>query len=122
MNKKILIIEDEPEQIEVLKIRLEANNFEVISALDGEEGLAKANKEKPDLILLDIVMPKINGYEVCKHIKQNPEMKNIPIIVISAIGAKDFEERCLDAGAEECIRKPYDSADVVTRIKKHLKV
>ena len=79
-KKKILLIEDEPYQVMMVKFRLEANNYDFISACDGEEGLKKACEEKPDLILLDLFMPIIDGYEVCQRLKKNPKTKNIPII------------------------------------------
>ena len=115
--KKILFIEDEFDQIRMLKIRLEASGFEFISAMDGEEGLWKAQREKPDLILLDIVIPKLDGYEVCKRLKQSPDTKNIPIIILSASGLKDVEESCLTIGADDFVRKPYNSEGLVSKIK-----
>ena len=120
-KKKILIIEDEPDQIMVLKERLEANGYDSVSALDGNEGLMKILLEKPDLILLDIIMPGMDGYEVCNRIRQAPGTKNIPVIVISAAGAKELEKNCFAVGANECIRKPYEAADLLLKIKALLK-
>ena len=116
-KKKILLIEDEPYQVMMVKFRLEANNFDFVSAGDGEEGLQKAYEEKPDLILLDLVMPKMGGYEVCRRLKKNPETKNIPIILFTASAGNDIIEKCPACGADDYIIKPFDSADLVAKIK-----
>jgi CheY-like chemotaxis protein len=120
-SKKILFIEDEPDQIMVVKIRLEADGFEFISATNGEDGLKEAQSEKPDLILLDIIMPKMDGYEVCKRLKADPKTKAIPVIVITAVATKDLEQKCVGVGADDLIRKPYESADLVAKIKSFFK-
>lgn len=117
MSKKILFIEDEPDQIMMVSMRLEANGYQIISANNGEEGLKLAQKEKPDLVLLDLVMPKMDGSEVCRHLKQDAETKKIPIIIITASGVKNLEEKCLKSGAEDVIRKPFESADLVAKIR-----
>lgn len=120
MGKKILFIEDEPDQIMMIKMRLEANNYEFVSAPDGEEGLKKAFEIKPDLVLLDLVMPKMDGYEVCRRLKKDPETSNIPILLITASGARDIEEKCIEAGANACIKKPCESKELLAKIKKLL--
>lgn len=117
MTTKILLIEDEPDQVFMLQTRLEASGFEVASAQDGEEGLQKIRSEKPDVILLDIVMPKKDGLEVCLAVKGDAELKSIPIIMLTAAGLKDLEKKCLDAGADCCIRKPYESSELISSIK-----
>ena len=117
MAKKILLVEDEPDQIAMLKVRLEANGYEFMSAMDGEEGLKKVNEEKPDLVLLDIIMPKMDGIEVCKRLKKDSNTKSIPVIVITAAGIKDAEQKSREVGADDYIKKPYDAADLVLKIK-----
>lgn len=119
-KKKILFIEDEPDQILVIKARLEANGFEVESAMDGEEGLKKVYEIKPDLILLDLIMPKMNGFEVCRRLKSDDATKNIPVLIITAAGMKDLEEQCRINRSDGLIRKPYDSAEFVAKVKKML--
>ena len=121
MAKKILLIEDEPDQRMMVEIRLEAAGYEIIAAADGEEGLKKAYEGKPDLILLDIVMPKMDGYEVCKCLKENQDTRDIPIITITASGERELGEKCLAAGAEDVIGKPYDPKELVAKIKALLK-
>lgn len=121
-KKKILLIEDEPNQVMMIKFRLEANNFDFISACDGEEGLKKASEEKPDLILLDLILPTIDGYEVCRRLKQSPD-KNIPIIILTAstahIGA-ELMKKCLSCGADDYIIKPFEPAELLAKIKAQL--
>lgn len=121
MAKKILIIEDEADQVMMLQERLEASGYKMMSAMDGETGLKKAIEEKPDLILLDVIMPVINGYDVCKRLKANIKTKSIPIVILTASGEEELENKCLDAGAEYCLFKPYDSQFLLKKIKDILK-
>ncbi len=118
--KKILFVEDEPEQVMVISMRLEANGYIVISAQDGEEGLKKVFSEKPDLVLLDLVMPKMHGYEVARKIKLNDETKNLPIIVLTASGEMGHEEKCKQIGINEVLDKPYESEELLKIIKKYI--
>jgi len=115
-KKKILLIEDEPYQVMMVKFRLEANNFDFISACNGEEGLKKSYEEKPDLILLDLFMPIIDGYEVCRRLRRNPKTKNIPIILFTASAGPDIREKYSDYGANDYIIKPFESAELVAKI------
>jgi len=121
MAKKILFIEDEPDQIAMVGMRLEAVGYEMLSASDGKEGLKKVSEEKPDLILLDMIMPKMDGLEVCRRLKETPDTAGIPVIVITATGEKDAEKRCRDCGAEDFVKKPYESKNLVAKIEALLK-
>jgi len=121
MLKKILLVEDEADLIEVLKMRLESSGYEFISAMDGSQGIKKALEEKPDLILLDVIMPNMDGFEVCKRLKADSQTKNIPIILLTAAGLKDIEDKARACGADLSARKPYDSADLLVKIKALLK-
>jgi two-component system, OmpR family, alkaline phosphatase synthesis response regulator PhoP len=116
-RKKILFIEDEPDQIMMVRLRLEKNGYEIFAAQEGREGLDKAIELCPDLVLLDIVVPGLDGFEICKRLKKNPRTQKIPIIVTTAAGQDDIEQLCLLLGAEDCVRKPYDSSDLVNKIK-----
>ncbi|OGX10704.1 MAG: hypothetical protein A2351_06145 [Omnitrophica bacterium RIFOXYB12_FULL_50_7] len=119
-KKKILFIEDEPDQIVMISLRLEKNGYEVVSSMDGVEGLKMAVSEKPDLILLDVIMPGIDGFEVCRRLRKDPATKHIPIISTTAAGADDVEHQCITVGADDCVRKPYDSMDLLTKIQRLL--
>ena len=115
-KNKILLIEDEPDQIEMIKMRLEANGFVVIFAQDGSDGLKKAAEEKPDLIILDIIMPYMDGFQVCKALQQEESTKSIPILILTASGRKDVEDKCIDCGARCVLKKPYDSKELIFKI------
>ncbi len=119
-RKKILIIEDEPDQILMLRIRLEGNDFEVVSAPDGDEGLKTVQKENPDLIILDLIMPKMDGLDVCRNLKGNTKTSKTPIIVMTASGEDSLEEKSRSSGSDCFMRKPYDSKDLVEKIKELL--
>lgn len=119
MKKKILIIEDEEELIKGLKLNLVFEGYDVIWALDGEEGLNKALEEKPDLILLDIMLPQKNGLEVCRELRgQNV---TIPIIMLTAKGEEVDKVVGLEIGADDYITKPFGVKELLARVKAHLR-
>jgi DNA-binding response OmpR family regulator len=112
--KKILIIEDEKNMIEGLKFNLEARDYTVIAAFDGETGLMKASEERPDLVILDLMLPGINGYEVCKRLKEKkPEL---PIIMLTAKSQESDIVTGLELGADDYITKPFSILEVLARI------
>ena len=119
--KKILIIDDDPEVIKVLKLQLEKGGYEVVDALDGDAGLIKVNEGKPDLVLLDIMMPKMDGYNVCEKIKDNPSIKNIPVIMLTAKNMGDDVELALEKKADWYIAKPYDIKYLLKKIDELIK-
>lgn len=118
MGKKVLCIEDESDQILMIQTRLEANGFEFFYALSGEEGLKKAQEIKPDVILLDIIMPKMDGFEVLKKIREDDNLKNTPVIMVTAKGMKHLEHECEKLGASSVLKKPYESESLVNEVKK----
>lgn len=120
MPKKILVIDDESELVKAITIRFKASGYEVISASDGEKGVDKAKSFKVDLILLDIIMPRMDGYEVCKTLKTDPKTKDIPIVIFTAAGQRDLEERCMAAGAAAVIKKPFETTDLLELVNKFL--
>jgi CheY-like chemotaxis protein len=117
-KKKILFIEDEKELVMLMKTRLEAGGYEMIFALDGEEGLRRVRKDKPDIILLDLLIPNIDGLTLCKRLKADIETKDIPVIVVTASGGKKLPERCSDAGADDYILKPFEAKELLDKIAK----
>jgi CheY-like chemotaxis protein len=119
-KKRILFVEDEPDQVMMISLRLAKNGYEVISSTDGEEGLKKAVAEQPDLILLDVIMPGIDGLEVCRRLKKDPATRHIPVISTTAAGVDDIEHQCFAAGADDCVRKPYDSSELLAKIQRFL--
>jgi two-component system cell cycle response regulator len=119
--KKILIIDDYPDNVFLLQDRLEREEFEVIKAYHGETGIQKAIEEKPDLILLDIMMPDISGFDVCKILTTNPETKLIPIILLTALTEADSLKQGLLAGAFDYIKKPFNRTELIARINSALR-
>jgi serine phosphatase RsbU (regulator of sigma subunit) len=118
----ILIVDDNPANVEILQMRLAANNYEIITAADGEEGLAMARAKQPDLILLDIMMPKMDGIEVCRHIRADSALPFIPIIMVTAKADSKDVVAGLEAGGDEYLTKPVDHAALVARVKSMLRI
>lgn len=120
-KKKILIVDDEKDIVETIKVRLEGNNYEVIAAYDGEEGLEKARTVNPDLIILDVMMPKVGGFRVCDDLKLDPKYKKIPIIILTAKTQEKDEEFGHEVGANAYITKPFESDELLAKIEELLK-
>ena len=118
--KKILIVDDEKDIVETISFMLKAKGFDCICAYDGEAGLALAKSEKPDLIILDVMMPKINGYKICRLLKFDNNYKNIPIIMITARSQDEDKIIGEETGADEYITKPFEFSDVLDKINKYL--
>ena len=118
----ILIVDDNPTNVDILQARLAANNYEIITAADGEEGLAMARDEQPDLILLDIMMPKMDGIEVCRHVRADATMPFMPIIMVTAKADSKDVVAGLEAGGDEYLTKPVDHAALVARVKSMLRI
>jgi len=107
-KKKILIIDDDMELVKMLRLRLEASGYEVISAFDGYLGVSKAHEERPDLIILDIMMPTGDGFSVHERLKLSTHTCNIPIVYLTGKGGSEDEERAIKLGAKHFLKKPYD--------------
>jgi CheY-like chemotaxis protein len=118
--KKILYIEDQPAQRDTITEMLALGGFEVAAAEDGLAGIDKAFTWHPDLILMDLRMPRLDGYEAIKKLRSNEAMENIPIIVLSAQATGDFREKALEAGANAFVPKPIDLRQLVTTIRRFL--
>ena len=117
MGKKILVVDDEPEVTRILKTRLEAAGYEVMTALTGEECLLQAKKGRPDLVILDILMPGIDGIEAAAQLKQNPLTRGIPIFFLTCLKTKQDEHRSRKAGEYTIFAKPFDPEELMTKIK-----
>ena len=113
----ILAVDDMPENLEILRVRLEANGYEVTTAADGEEGLAAARRLVPDLILLDIMMPKMSGFEVCKRIKSDPKTRDITVIMVTALNETGDVERAAECGTDDYLSKPIDRRALVEQVR-----
>ena len=116
--KKILLIEDEEILAELLQKKLTSQGYEVSLAKDGQEGWQKINQEKPDLILLDVIMPKMGGFEVLKKMREKPELANIPVVIISNSGQPVEIDRAKELGAKDwLIKTQFDPQEVIKKVK-----
>lgn len=114
---KILIAEDERDIRELVAFSLQFGGFEVVQAANGAEAVERAPVEKPDLILMDVRMPKMTGYEACRALKAMPDMRHIPVVFLSAKGQESEIQTGLEAGAEEYILKPFAPDELVKQVK-----
>jgi two-component system alkaline phosphatase synthesis response regulator PhoP len=117
---RILVVDDEIYIVHILDFSLGMEGYEVVTALDGEEALRKVEECKPDLVVLDIMMPKMDGYETCKALKSSDETKDIPVILLSAKGRNVDMQTGYDVGADDYITKPFSPRKLVDRINSML--
>ncbi len=114
---KILIAEDERDIRDLVAFTLRFAGYEVVTATNGEEAITNAGETNPDLILMDVRMPRMTGYEACKVMKASPDLKDIPIVFLTARGQESEIQRGLDAGAEEYLLKPFAPDQLTARVK-----
>lgn len=117
----VLVVEDEGAQREVLQYNLEAEGFEVVVADNGEDALLLVQEELPDLLVLDWMLPKVSGIEVCRQVKADPATRGIPIIMLSARGEENDRVRGLETGADDYVVKPYSVVELMARLRTQLR-
>jgi len=122
MAKKILLVDDDPDFLEAVSLILKPKKFDVVTAYDGIEGLKKAKSEKPDLIVLDVMMPEKDGYAVCKELKSSPQMSHIPVLLLTAVAShvpttRYTQEMGLETEADDYLDKPVEPEVLVKRIE-----
>ncbi|MFC1735813.1 response regulator transcription factor [Candidatus Hydrogenedentota bacterium] len=117
---KILVVDDEDDVVEFISRNLVMENYEVLTAYDGLGALASASEDEPDLILLDIMMPIMNGYEVCVQIKKDPELQHIRIVLVSSAYSTSSVMQGREAGADGYLSKPFTPAELIAQVEKHL--
>lgn len=120
-NKKILIVDDEQDIVDSLQFVLEASGFDCFCAYNGEDGLRMAREVLPDLIILDVMMPKINGYKICRLLKYDNKYKNIPILMVTARSQEEDKLIGEETGVDEYITKPFELDDIVKKVEGYLK-
>lgn len=121
LTKKILVVDDNQDSRELVVKILKNKGYQMIEAIDGEDALQKANTERPDLILMDISIPKMDGYEVTRKLKGQEEFKEIPIIALTAHAMKGDREKALGAGCDGYIPKPINIRELPDQIKRYMK-
>ena len=114
---KILLVDDEPSIVKMVGKRLEIEGYQVVVAMDGEEALAKVETEMPNLIILDFMLPKMNGYEVCSTLKKNPKFQLIPILLFTAKAMESGEKLEAACGANGYVRKPFRAQELLEKIR-----
>ncbi len=117
VRAKILIVDDEPEAVELIEFNLKQNGFEVLTASDGAEALKKARSALPSLILLDLMLPEVDGLEVCKMLRRDPDTAAIPVVMVTAKAAEIDRILGLELGADDYVTKPFSPRELVLRIK-----
>ena len=117
MKPRILLVEDEPPIVTLLRYNLEREGFEVVEANDGEEALLLATERKPDLVLLDWMLPQLSGIEVCRRLRRNADTRAVPIIMLTARGEEGDRIRGLESGADDYITKPFSPREVIARLR-----
>jgi DNA-binding response OmpR family regulator len=119
-KKKILVVDDEVDLVKTIQFSLELEGYEVLVSYNGEDALAQARNEKPDLILLDIMLPKLDGYKVCRFLKFDEQYKHLPILMMTAKTQEKDKLIGKETGADEYITKPFDMEELIGKIKTYL--
>ena len=121
MNKRILVVEDHEDNRQILRILLAGAGFDMLEAWDGEAALTSAASERPDLILMDIQLPGLNGYEVTRRLKADPALSKIPVIAITSYALSGDEGKAHAAGCEGYVAKPYSPRQLLAKIREYIK-
>jgi len=120
MPKKVLIVDDEPGIIVALQFLMEQSGYATMVGFSGEEAMEAVAKHHPDLMLLDIMLPVVDGFEVCQRVRENPNWNNIRIVLVTALGNEANVTKGLDLGADAYVTKPFSNADLVAKVKELL--
>ena len=120
-KKKIMIVDDEIEFVEMITMRFRASGYEVMASHDGEGVIEKIRTEKPDLVLLDIMLPNVDGYIICSAIKKDAEFKKIPVILLTAKDTTSEADKLQEAGADYCMIKPFEPKELLDKIRELIK-
>jgi len=120
LGQKILVVDDEPNIVQSLAFVFNREGFDVATAGDGVQAMSMIRDSKPNLLILDIMMPNKNGYEVCQEIKSDPELKDIQVLMLSSISNENSRRHAMSQGADDYINKPFSPMQVVTRVKELL--
>ena len=120
MSHRVLVVDDDPVIVRLLEVNFEMEGFQVISAVDGMDGVERCRAEQPDIVVSDVMMPKLNGLELCVAIKADETTKHIPVVLLSAKAQVSDIRAGLDAGADDYVTKPFEPLDLIDRVNKLL--
>ena len=121
-GSKVLVVDDNPQNTELVSAYLETLPVEVATAIDGVEAMAQAERFRPDVVLLDVMMPRMSGFEVCQKIKQNPDLRDTVVIMVTALHEVGDFERAVECGCDDFLTKPVNKLELVTRVRSLLRV
>jgi CheY-like chemotaxis protein len=121
-NSKVLVVDDNPQNLELLVTYMDSLGCKIVTAVDGLDALERVRQEGPDLILLDIMMPRMSGFEVCRKLKSDPQTRDIPIVMVTALNELGDIERGVESGTDDFITKPVNRLELTTRVKSLLRV
>lgn len=121
MGKRVLIVEDDEDNRKIVTKILSLDGYEVAEAVDGEEGLEKVRTWKPDLILMDLALPRLDGWEATRQLKADPQLRGIPVIALTAFAMRGDEEQAREAGCDDYLPKPARPSEIRDMVRKHLK-
>lgn len=117
MSKRVLIVDDEPNIVISVEFLMKREGFEVSVARDGEEGLAAIRQQRPDLVVLDVMMPKLNGFEVCEAVRADPDLSGVRILMLTAKGREAEIKKGIELGADTYMPKPFSTRELVDKVK-----
>jgi len=120
MTKRILVVEDQADNLQILRDLLTSEGYQIVEAQDGEQGVRAAAAERPDLILMDIQLPLLDGYEATRRIKADPALRAIPIIVVTSYSLSGDEAKARAAGCDDFVPKPYSRRQLMAKIREYL--
>ena len=120
VSPKVLVVDDDPVIVRLLEVNFEMEGFTVVSAVDGADGVEKAKAEQPDIVVSDVMMPKLNGLELCEALKADERTAGIPVVLLSAKAQVADIRAGLDAGADDYVTKPFEPLDLIDRVNKLL--
>ena len=120
MSKRVLAIEDHEENRRIMRLLLASAGIDMIEAVTGEDGVAMAEKERPDVILMDIQLPGLDGYEATRRIKSNPELRHIPIIVVTSYALSGDDVKAFEAGCDAYVTKPFVPRELLAKVRGYL--
>ena len=120
MSKRVLVFDDHEENRRIVRLLLSSAGIEMIEAVTGEEGVAKAEQERPDLILMDIQLPGLDGYEATRRIKGNPALRHIPVIVVTSYALSGDDVKAFEAGCDAYVTKPFVPRELLAKVREYL--
>jgi len=119
-RKKILLVDDSSTVLLLHRMMLSHCGYELLTAMDGQEALEKASTERPDLIFLDVIMPRMDGFQTCRALRSRPETKNVPIILVTTRGEPHYVRQGFESGCTDYITKPFDGEELLAKVRGHL--